>query len=126
MIARLRQLNINLLHIYMIVALLFLTSVTLHIHTQEAAVFEDHGAAVSISSIADDFSSHESLGEIVVSPESVLKLKQNDTSLFAVFLLIAVIVAHHGRSHSDRLRKSHASFPVIPFYGAPLLRAPPL
>ena len=126
MITRLKQFNTNLLHIYMILALLFLTSVTLHIHTQEAAVFEDHGAAVSISTIAGDLAHHESFGEIVVSPESALKLEHNDAPMFAVFLLISIIVVCQCRRYIGRLRDAHDVFPTVPFFGGPLLRAPPL
>jgi hypothetical protein len=125
MITLLKQFKTELFHIYMILALLFLTSVTLHIHTQEAAVSEDHGAAVSISAIAGDLSHEDASGEIVVSPESAIKLEHNDVPLVAVFLLIALIVVQQNRSYIGRLRHSNTGLFAAPFFGAPLLRGPP-
>jgi len=112
--------------IYMIMALLFLTSVTLHIHTQESAVAEEHGFAVSISAISGDLSQDVSIGEIVVSPDSALKVSQNNAAMLAVFLLIAVILTVLCRSFIGRMRESRFLLSTIPFHGAPLLRAPPL
>ncbi len=119
------QLKTNMLLIYMITALLFLTSVTLHIHTQEAGITAEHGVAVSISTYTGDLSHDEASGEIVVSPDSALKLKQSNNTLLAIFLLIAVIVTVLCRTYIGRIRESHVLLPVIPFFGAPQLRAPP-
>jgi predicted nucleic acid-binding Zn ribbon protein len=121
-----KQLSSKMLIMYMISALLFLTSVELHIHTEETAATVDHGSAVSISSLAGDLVNGDSSDEITVSPDSVLKVKQNAVSMLAVFLLIAVMLAVLCRTFIGRLRESHARLPVIPFHGTPPLRAPPL
>ena len=121
-----KQLSIRMLIIYMITALLFLTSVKLHIHTGEHASAVDHGQAVSISSIASDLTADGVNDEVNVSPDSLLKLKQGSESLYAVFLLIAVMLAVLCRTFIGRLRESHTQLPFIPFHGTPPLRAPPL
>jgi hypothetical protein len=121
-----KKLSIGMLIIYMITALLFLTSVKLHIHTGEHASAVDHGQAVSISSITSDLATDSISDEVNVSPDSLLKLKQGSESLYAVFLLIAVMLAVLCRTYIGRLRESHAQLPFIPFHGTPPLRAPPL
>ena len=121
-----KQPSVKILIMYMIMALLFLTSVELHIHTPESAASADHGSAVSISSFTDDLMTENDSDEIKVSPDSVLKVKQDSISIFAVFLLVAVILAVLCRIFIGRLRESLAQLPLTPFYGAPSLRAPPL
>ena len=121
-----KQLSARVLVIYMIMALLFLTSVELHIHTAESASTADHGAAVSISSFADDLMVESNNDEIIVSPDGVMKVKQDDINIFAVFLLVAVILAVLCQVFIGRLRGSLALLPLAPFYGTPSLRAPPL
>lgn len=121
-----KQLSIKMLVMYMITALLFLTSVDLHIHTEKSALTVDHGTAVSISSLASDITPGDSSNEITVSPDSVLKVKQNSVNILAVFLLIAVMLAVLCRTFIGRLRESHALLPALPFHGTPPLRAPPL
>jgi hypothetical protein len=121
-----KQLSIKMLIIYMVTALLFLTSVELHIHTQESAATVDHGSAVSISSFADDLMAADSHDEITVSADSALKVKQSSVSLLAVFLLIAVMLTVLCRTFIGRLREGHTQLPLIPFHGAPLTRGPPL
>jgi len=122
-----KQQSIKMLVIYMITALLFLTSVEIHIHSQEeAAATADHGLAVGISSLAGDILPEGSSDEITVSPENVLKVKQSSINLLAVFLLIAVMLTVLCRTFIGRLRESHTQLPVIPFHGTPPLRAPPL
>jgi hypothetical protein len=120
-----KQLSIRMLIIYMITALLFLTSVKLHIHTGEHASAVDHGQAVSISSIASDLSSDGVSDEVNVSPDSLLKLKQDSDSLYVVFLLVAVMLAVLCRTFIGRLWENHTQLPFIPFHGTPPLRAPP-
>ena len=122
-----KQLTIKMLVMYVITSLLFLTSVELHIHThtKETAATVEHGFAVDVSSLASIFLPEGSNNEIIVSPDSVLKVKQSSVSLLAVFLLIAVIAAVLCRTFIGRLRESHTRLPLIPFYGTPLLRAPP-
>ncbi len=121
-----KQRSINVLVIYMITALLFLTSVEIHIHDKDAAATADHGFAVSISSFADDLLPEGGSDEIVVSPDGALKVKQGSVNLLAVFLLIAIMVTVLCRTFIGRLRESHIQLPVIPFHGTPPLRAPPL
>jgi hypothetical protein len=67
----------------------------------------------------------DSSNEIIVSPDSALKVKQNSVSVLAVFLLIAVLVAVRCRTFIGRLRESQIRLPIIPFRGTPPLRAPP-
>lgn len=109
---------------YMISALLFLTFVELHIHTQEAAAVESHGTAVSISVPANDLI-NDAADEIPVNPDSILKIKQTSVSMLAVFMLIAVLIAVLCRTFFGRLREAHRRLPVIAFHGTPPLRAPP-
>ncbi len=82
-----------MLIMYTITALLFLTSVELHIHTQETAATVEHGFAVDISSFAGTLMHQGSSDEIIVSQESALKIKQSSVNLLAIFLLIAVMAA---------------------------------
>ena len=121
-----KQLSTKMLIIYMVTALLFLTSVELHIHTHETAVTVGHGPAVSISSLAENLIATESKDEISVSPDSALKLKQSNISLLAVFLLIAVMLTVLCQTFIGRLRDGHTQLSLIPFHGTPSLRAPPL
>ena len=121
-----KQLSARILVIYMIMALLFLTSVELHIHTAESASTADHGAAVSISSFADDLMVDSNGDEIIVSPDGVMKVKQDDINIFAVFLLVAVILVVLCQAFIGRLRENLALLPRAPFFGSPSLRAPPL
>ena len=120
-----KQRSVKFLVIYMIMALLFLASVKLHIHTPEGASSADHGSAVSISSLADDFVVKSVDDEINVTPDSVLKMKQDSISIFAVFLLVAITVASLCAAFIGRMRESLTRLPLTPFYGAPSLRAPP-
>ncbi|NOQ90488.1 MAG: hypothetical protein GQ549_06045 [Gammaproteobacteria bacterium] len=111
--------------IYMIMALLFLMSVDIHIHSQDTAASVSHGAAVSMT-LPSDLMPENSGDEITVSPEGVLKVKQSNVNLLAVFLLIAVMLTVLCRTFIGRMRESHTQLPVIPFHGTPPLRAPPL
>jgi len=120
-----KQLSIKMLIMYVITALLFLTSVELHIHTQETAATVEHGFAVDISSFASNLMHQGNSNEIIVSPDSVLKVKQSSVNLLAIFLLIAVLAATQCRTFISRVRESHTRLPIIPFHGTPPLRAPP-
>lgn len=121
-----KQLSIKMLVIYMITALLFLTSFEIHIHDQQAAATAEHGSAVSISSLANDLLPENSSDEITVSPDGARIVKQSTVDLFAVFLLIAVMLTVLCRTFIGRLREGHTQLPFIPFHGTPPLRAPPL
>jgi len=120
--------SIKLLIMYMISALLFLSSIELHIHTHESAVFADHGAAVSFTSLSDDFSSNfaiqASTTEIEVSPDGMLKAHQSVPSVLAIFILLVLIASTFIPVSYSRVRKTQSST-ELPFYGTPALRAPP-
>jgi len=62
--------------------LLFLTSIELHIHTQEAASVADHGSSVSVSG----FNTDGLMDEITVSPDGILKLPQVTFNLFLMMI----------------------------------------
>ncbi len=110
---------------YVITAVLFLMSFTLHIHIQEVASTQDHGAAVSFSAITAELSQDEASGEIVINPDSVHKAGQSNVAMLAVFLLVAVLLTALCRTFIGRIRQSRCLLPQLPFQGAPLLRAPP-
>ncbi len=123
-----KALSIKLLVIYMVSALLFLSSIELHIHTHEAAASADHGSAVSITSIADDFSSEfsaqESASEIEVSPDGMLHAHQNIPNFLLFLILLVFVIAIFVPVSISRIRKTHCRI-ELPFYGTPALRAPP-
>jgi len=120
-----KQRSVKMLVIYMISALLFLTSIDLHIHTQEAASIADHGSSVSISSFATNTVTDGNTDEITVSPDGVLKLKQLSFNLFLMLLFIGVAATAQRCIRITRLRVSNSQIPFIPFQGTPPLRAPP-
>ena len=121
-----KQRSTKMLVIYMITALLFLTSFEIHIHDQQAAAIADHGSAVSISTLANDLMPEGSSDEITVSPDGVLKVKQSTVSILAIFLLIAVMLTVLCRTFIGRLREVHTQIPFVLFHGTPPLRGPPL
>jgi len=116
-----KQLSAKMLVIYMISALLFLTSIELHIHTQEAASVADHGSSVSVSK----FNTDGTTDEITVSPDGILKLQQATFNLFLMLLFIGVVSSVQRCIRISRLRVDNAQIPCIPFQGTPPLRAPP-
>lgn len=129
MLITIKQFKTGSLHTYLIMyvitAVLFLMSFTLHIHTQAAASTQDHGVAVSISVITAELSQDEASGEIVINPDSVLKAEHSNIAMLAVFLLVAVLLTALCRTFIGRIRQSRCLLPARPFQGAPLLRAPP-
>jgi len=118
-------LTARMLIMYMIVALLFLTSFDLHIHTDEAAVEAEHGFAVSISSIDTDFLAGVDSEEINVGLDGVLKVEHDTVSFIAVFLLLAIVLAILQRIFIGIIRENNFSYFVISLSGLPPLRAPP-
>jgi len=120
-----QQLSIKILVIYMISALLFLTSIELHIHTHETAAVESHGTAVSISSLSSELMPSTDKGEIKISHDGVLKLPSNTVNFLAVFLLAVLLVATCCYRFFTRLRVLDTPIPDLPFHGSPSLRAPP-
>jgi len=119
-----QQLSAKLLIIYMISALLFLTSFDLHIHTQDAAATAEHGSSVSITSISNELTMANSSDEIAVSPDGILKIQQINHAFLAVFILLALITVLFSVILTHRLTNNH-SLISLPFYGTPALRAPP-
>ncbi len=121
-----QKLTARMLIMYVVVALLFLTSVELHIHTHDAAPTAEHGFAVSISSLDSDFVPHLASEEINVGTDSVLKVEHDTVSFMAVFMLIAVLLIALRQTFVGRLRENYVRISSIPFRGLPPLRAPPL
>jgi hypothetical protein len=121
-----KQLSLRFLVMYMISAVLFLTSIQLHIHTRDVAASAGHqGHAVHISSLADELMPAGANDEIKVSPDGVLKINQTGFSALAVFLLVALLAISCYCACVGRLRDAGALLPCLPFYGTPSLRAPP-
>jgi len=120
-----QQLSMKILIIYMISALLFLTSVELHIHTQKAASFEDHGAAVAISSLSTELMPSADKGEIKINHEGVLKLPSSTVNFLAIVVLAVLLAATCCYRIFTRLRDFDSPLPGLPFHGSPSLRAPP-
>lgn len=115
----------KVLVIYMIIALLFLTSIELHIHTLDAAASADHGSAVSITSLNSELMPSGENDEINVSPDGALKISQTSFNLQAIVFMFVLMVLTGCYAYVVRLRKSNALLPALPFYGTPSLRAPP-
>jgi len=110
---------------YMIAALLFLTSFDLHIHTDEAAVTAEHGFSVSISSIDTVFFAGADSEEINVGLDGVLKVEYDAVSFMAIFLLLLIVLAVSQRILIGIIREINFSYFVISLSGLPPLRAPP-
>jgi len=119
-----KQLSIKALIIYMISSLLFLSSIELHIHTNEAAASADHGFSVSITQLSSDLTNASALDEIGVSPDGMLKVNHSALNVLAVFLLLALLIVVFSQIYISRIRNTHATL-ELPFYGTPTLRAPP-
>lgn len=116
-----------MLLMYVIAALLFLTSVELHIHTHEAAPAAEHGFAVSISSLDSNFLPQLASEEINVGTDSVLRVDYDTVSIVAVFILLTLLLlTSWQRTFVGRLREQYERPSIQPFCGLPLLRAPPL
>jgi cell division protein ZapA (FtsZ GTPase activity inhibitor) len=121
-----KQQSIRFLIMYMISAVLFLTSIDLHIHARDVATSAGHhGYAVHISSLTDELIPAVASDEIKVSPDGVLKINQSSFSVLAVFLLAALLVVCCSRACVGRLRDTATLLPSLPFHGTPSLRAPP-
>ena len=113
--------------IYMIFALLFLSSMKLHIHTGDAAVLADHGAAVSIS----DFTSLDALsmplaGEIEINPDGLFKLVKKVVEFALILLTVVMALLLVCRACIRRKFIFIIPRQILPFFGSPVLRAPPL
>lgn len=113
-----KPLSIQLMIIYLISSLLFLSSIDLHIHTHEAAVSADHGAAVSITSALN------AADEIKVSPEGMLHAEHGSVSLLAVFISLVLIIVALIQRYIPRFMRGYF-IASRPFYCSPSLRAPP-
>jgi len=115
-----------MLIMYVVAALLFLTSVELHIHTHETAPVAEHGFAVSISSLDSNFVPQLASEEINVGSDSVLRVEYDTVSAVAVFILLALLLTAWRRTFVGRLREKPVRLSCLPFRGLPPLRAPPL
>lgn len=115
-----------MLILYVVAALLFLTSVELHTHTHEAAPAAEHGFAVSISSLNSNFVPHLASEEINVGTDSVLRVEYDTMPIVAIFILLTLLLTAWRRTFVGRLREKHIRFSSLPFRGLPPLRAPPL
>jgi hypothetical protein len=120
-----KQLSTRLLILYMISTLLFLTSIDLHIHPDDGSVAADNEAAVHISSLAGDITSTDKQDEISISPDGVLKVKEADPGVSAVFLFATLIALLCSFECVRRIRDIRTRFPERPFHGTPSQRAPP-
>lgn len=109
----------------MISALLFLSSIELHIHTHEAAATADHGSAVSITSLPDSLVSPTDAQEIEVSPDGMLHAHAHLQNILALFVLLTILITVL-QQVSIRPIKRTTSTLALPFFGSPSLRAPPL
>jgi len=119
-----KKVSTKALIIYMISALLFLSSIELHIHTDDTAATADHGYAVSISSLSNNISNPDISGEIEVSPDGMLKIQHSAPNILAIFLLLALIFTVFVQVFATRVRDKHLAS-ALPFFGTPTLRAPP-
>jgi len=120
-----KQLTTRLLVIYLVSALLFITSIRLHVHVNADTVASEQSSQIHISSVTGKLGSPDSDDEINISPLGVLKSNQNDLSLMAVFLLALLVAVLSSYMCIARLRGIHTRYPWLPFYGAPSMRAPP-
>ena len=118
-----KQVPLQALIMYMISALLFLSSNQLHIHSKEAADYVSHGSAISITDLSNNLI--DIATEIEVSPDGMLKVQHGSINLLAVFLLLALTITSFIQTSITRQKKAHATS-QLPFYGTPSLRAPPL
>ena len=108
----------------MVSALLFLSSIELHIHTHEAAITAEHGAAVSITSMPDSLLSNEQAQEIEVSPDGMLHTHAHMQNFLVIFIFLCTLLTLL-HTLSIRIIKNTRSPLTLPFYGTPSLRAPP-
>ncbi len=125
---RFRKQNQTLMLImYLISALLFMSSVDLHIHAGDASVsVEQSSSAVHISTLADKFAVAQNSDEVNISHNGVLKSGFNSFVVLAVFLLAALILACCRFDCTGRLRDISPRLVRLAFHGTPPLRAPPV
>jgi len=115
----------RLLIMYMISALLFLTSIDLHIHSHGKAASAEQDTTVHITSVAVDPGNPDNADEINISPDGVLKDSQYSFSVVAVIILAALIALLYYLC-CVCIRDIQTLFPQLPFHGTPTLRAPPV
>ena len=122
-----KQVSTRLLIIYLISALLFLTSFRLHIHPQDGSVVSaDTGSLIHVSAITGDILSPDQDDEISISPSGVLKAGYNNHDIIvAVFMLAILLTLQVAYACIARIRDSHTRVLRLPFFGTPALRAPP-
>ena len=120
-----KRLTARVLVIYLISALLFVTSVELHVHVNADTVAADQSSQIHISSVTGNLGSPDIDDEVDVSPLGVLKSNQDDFGVMAVFLLAILACVLSSYTCVARMRDIQSRYPRLPFYGAPSLRAPP-
>ena len=120
------RLTTRLLVIYLISALLFITSIRLHVHVNDDTVAAAQSSHIHISSVTGNLGSPDMDDEVNISPLGVLKSNQNDYSVLAVFLLTILVAVSSSYTCVTRIREIQTRYPLLPFHGAPSLRAPPL
>jgi len=120
-----QQLSTRLLIMYMISALLFLTSIDLHIHSRAQAVSAEQDITVHITSVVSDINKSDKADEVQISPDGLLKANQYSFNVLAVIILAALIAVLCYIS-CVRIRDIQTLFPQLPFHGTPTLRAPPV
>ena len=121
-----KRMTTRLLVLYLISALLFITSIRLHVHVNDDAIAAEQSSHIHISSVTGNLGSADTNDEVNISPLGVLKSSQNDFSVMAVFLLAILVAVLSSYICIARLREIQTRYPRLPFYGSPSLRAPPL
>lgn len=121
------QITTRVLIIYLVSSILFLTSVKLHIHAHQDAVNADTASPmIHISSVTSNLDTKDKNVEINISPLGVLKANQNDFLFISVILIAVLIAILPSFEFVTRVRDIQTRLPGHPFYGSPLLRAPPV
>lgn len=120
----------QMLIMYLISALLFMTSIDLHIHADLSAdvssVSTDKLTPVHISSIADSITTTDDSGEININHQSVLKDGQGKLIVLAAILLTLLVAALFFYECIGRIVNTRVQLYQLPFLGTPPLRAPPV
>jgi hypothetical protein len=116
----------QMLIMYLISALLFMTSIDLHIHADVSSLSADKLTPVHISSIADSFTATDDSGEININHQSVLKDGQGKLVVLAAILLTLMVAALFFYECIGRIVNTRVQLYQLPFLGTPPLRGPPV
>jgi hypothetical protein len=121
------QFSTRMLIMYLVSALLFLTSVKLHIHAHGDSVAANQASPViHISSVTGNLDTRDQKAEINISPLGVLKASPNVIIMIAVFLVAILVAILSLFECVIRIRDFQTRLPGPPVFGTPLLRAPPV